>query len=54
MKVEIVLPDEAVEPAISPLLATARTGRTGDGKVFVSKIEGALGIRSGETGDDAL
>ena len=54
VKIEIVLPDDMVERAIEAIKSAAHTGRIGDGKLFVSNIEEALRIRTGETGDDAL
>jgi len=54
MKVEMVLPDNLVEPAIAASVEAAKTGKIGDGKVFVSVIEDAHRIRTGERGDAAL
>lgn len=54
VKVEIVLGDDLVEKAIDAILTSAKTGRIGDGKVFVSSIEEAVRIRTGETGQDAI
>lgn len=54
VKVEIVLSDEAVEKAIEAIRNAAATGRIGDGKIFVSNIEEAVRIRTGETGNDAI
>jgi nitrogen regulatory protein P-II 1 len=54
VKIEIVLPDEAVARAVEAIRAAAATGRIGDGKIFVSNIEGAIRIRTGETGADAI
>ena len=54
MKVEMVLPDNLVEPAIAAIVEAAKTGKIGDGKVFVSVIEDAHRIRTGERGDAAL
>jgi len=54
VKVEIVIPDERVEPAVEAIQKAARTGRIGDGKIFVLNIEEAIRIRTGETGTDAL
>lgn len=54
VKIEIVLPDEAVERAVEAIRKAAQTGRIGDGKIFVSNIEGAIRIRTGETGADAI
>lgn len=54
VKVEIVLPDETVEKAVDAIRKAAQTGRIGDGKIFVSNVEEAVRIRTGETGLDAI
>ena len=54
VKIEIVLSDDMVERAIDAIKSAAHTGRIGDGKLFVSNIEEALRIRTGETGEEAL
>ncbi len=54
IKVEVVVGDESVQPAIDAILAAAKTGKIGDGKVFVSTVESAIRIRTGETGDKAV
>jgi nitrogen regulatory protein P-II 1 len=54
IKLEIVLSDDMVERAIEAIRSSAHTGKIGDGKLFVSNIEDALRIRTGETGDEAL
>jgi nitrogen regulatory protein P-II 1 len=54
VKIEIVLPDEMVEKAVETIRRSAQTGRIGDGKIFVSKIEEAIRIRTGESGLDAI
>jgi nitrogen regulatory protein P-II 1 len=54
VKIEVVLPDDLVEPAISAIIAAARTDKIGDGKIFVYPVEQAIRIRTGETGDDAI
>ncbi len=54
VKVEVVLTDEAVGPAVEAIRKAAQTGRIGDGKIFVSSIEDAIRIRTGETGNDAV
>ena len=51
VKIEIVLSDEMVEKAIEAIRRAAQTGRIGDGKIFVSNIEEAIRIRTGESGD---
>lgn len=54
VKVEIILGDDMVGKAIDAILASAKTGRIGDGKIFVSSVEEAVRIRTGETGQDAI
>ena len=54
IKVEVALPDELVEAAIEAVLKTAKTGKFGDGKVFVSAIEQVVRIRTGERGESAV
>ncbi|MFQ5626985.1 MAG: P-II family nitrogen regulator, partial [Methyloligellaceae bacterium] len=53
VKVEIVLGDDMVEKAVEAIQKSAKTGRIGDGKIFVSAMEEAVRIRTGETGQDA-
>jgi nitrogen regulatory protein P-II 1 len=54
VKIEIVLEDNLVERAVETIVQAARTGRIGDGKIFVTNVEDAIRIRTGETGADAL
>ena len=54
VKVEIVLTDEQVEPAIEAVMKAARTGRIGDGKIFVLDVHEAIRIRTGERGAAAI
>lgn len=54
VRIEILVDDGDVERVVEQLLATARTGKIGDGKVWVVPIERAWRIRTGETGPDAL
>ena len=54
MKLEVVLEDDMVERAVEAIVATARTGKIGDGKIFVTNVEQAIRIRTGEEGADAL
>ena len=54
VKLEIVLTDAAVDAAVEAIRKAAQTGRIGDGKIFVSAIDGAVRIRTGETGSDAI
>jgi nitrogen regulatory protein P-II 1 len=54
VKIEMVLPDNLVQRAIQVIVSAARTGKIGDGKVFVSKVDEAIRIRNDERGDTAL
>ncbi len=54
IKLEIVVTDDLVHPVIDAILQHARTGHVGDGKIFVSPIDEAIRIRTGESGPDAL
>ena len=54
LKIEVVVPDNEVEKTVDAILGGARTGRIGDGKVFVVPAEQALRIRTGDTEEAAL
>ena len=54
MKLEVVVPDDLVEKTVAALADKARTGKIGDGKIFVLSVESALRIRTGETGNEVL
>ncbi len=54
VKIEVILSDDMVDQAIEAIVSAARTEKIGDGKIFVSSIEQAIRIRTGETGDDAV
>ena len=54
IKIEVVVATENVDAAIDAIIKAARTGKIGDGKIFVVDLEAALRVRTGETGDDAL
>jgi nitrogen regulatory protein PII len=54
VKVEVGVDDDKVETAIDAITKAAHTGKIGDGKIFVTAIEQAIRIRTGETGNDAL
>ena len=54
LKVEVVVNDADVSRAMEIITTAARTGRVGDGKIFVSTLEDVIRIRTGETGSDAL
>ncbi len=53
-KVVVVVPDEKVDAALAAILEAARTGEIGDGKIFVTPVEQAIRIRTGDTGEIAL
>ncbi len=54
VKLEIVVPDDLTHQVIDAIEKSAKTGRIGDGKIFVSTIEEAVRIRTGERGEDAI
>ena len=54
MKFEVVVSDERAQRAVDAILRAAKTGKIGDGKVFVSEVEEAIRIRTDERGTDAL
>ena len=54
VKVEVVVDDHMVERALEAIQQAARTGRIGDGKIFVSPVEEVIRIRTGEKGSDAI
>jgi nitrogen regulatory protein PII len=54
MKIEVVVDDDAVDRAIEAINNAARTEKIGDGKIFVTTVEQAVRIRTGETGSEAL
>ena len=54
VKIEVVLGDEMLPKALEAIQKAAKTGRIGDGKIFVSTVEEAIRIRTGETGTDAI
>src|SRR5271169_3062805 len=54
LRLEVAVPADAVDRAVDAIVAAAKTGQIGDGKVFVSSIDRALRIRTGETDSDAL
>jgi nitrogen regulatory protein P-II 1 len=54
VKLEVVLPADQVERAVEAIQRAARTGRIGDGKIFISSVEEVIRIRTGETGNDAI
>ena len=54
VKIEVVITEDMVDGAIEAIISAAKTDKIGDGKIFVSSIEQAVRIRTGETGDDAI
>ncbi|MDE2480456.1 MAG: P-II family nitrogen regulator [Betaproteobacteria bacterium] len=54
VKIEVVVRDEQVEPAIDSIVKAARTGKIGDGKIFVTSVEQVIRIRTSETGEAAV
>ncbi|MHA3771400.1 P-II family nitrogen regulator [Verrucomicrobiota bacterium sgz303538] len=54
IKIEVVLTDTLVEPAVGAIVKAAKTGKIGDGKVFVAPIDEAIRIRTDEVGDKAV
>ena len=54
IKIEVVLTDASLEAALAAIVKAAKTGKIGDGKVFVSSVEEAIRIRTDETGDKAV
>jgi nitrogen regulatory protein P-II 1 len=54
VKVEVVVPEASLDSAIDAVVRAARTGRIGDGKIFVTAVEQVIRIRTGETGNEAI
>jgi nitrogen regulatory protein P-II 1 len=54
LKLELVLADDLVEKAVQTIVSAARTGKIGDGKIFLTKVDDAIRIRNEERGDSAL
>lgn len=54
IKIEVVVNDDQVDTVVETITASARTGKVGDGKIFISDLENAIRIRTGETGNQAL
>ena len=54
VKIEVVLADEMLDKAVEAIQKAAKTGRIGDGKIFISDIDNAIRIRTGETGASAI
>ena len=54
VKIEVVVPDSSADPAIDAIVKAAKTGRIGDGKIFVTNVEQVIRIRTGETDESAI
>jgi nitrogen regulatory protein P-II 1 len=54
VKIEVVIPDALLDKSIDAIIKAARTGKIGDGKIFVTTVEQAVRIRTGETDEDAI
>jgi nitrogen regulatory protein P-II 1 len=54
VRIQVVLDDDLVQPAIDAILATARTGEIGDGKIFITSMPEVIRVRTGERGREAL
>lgn len=54
VKIEVILTDDMLEKGIEAIQEAAKTGRIGDGKIFISNVENAIRIRTGESGDEAI
>ena len=54
IKMEIIIPDEQVDQVVDAIVKVARTGKIGDGKIFVVPVEKIIRVRTGETGNEAV
>ena len=54
VKIELIIPDDMLERAVEAIQQAAYTGRIGDGKIFISSIEEAIRVRTGEKGNEAI
>ena len=54
VKIEVVIPDNLLERAVDAVIKAARTGKIGDGKIFVTSVDQVIRIRTGETGEAAI
>jgi nitrogen regulatory protein P-II 1 len=54
IKIEVIVADETIDRAIEAIIKAARTGKIGDGKIFVMPVEQVVRIRTGESGEDAI
>lgn len=54
VKVEIIVPNDSVQQVVTVITEAARTGKIGDGKIFITPVDEVIRIRTGETGEDAI
>jgi nitrogen regulatory protein P-II 1 len=54
IKIEIVIPDEMLDEVVESIISSARTGKIGDGKIFVYDVKESIRIRTGEKGEEAI
>ena len=54
VKIEIIVPNDSVQQVVTVITEAARTGKIGDGKIFITPIDEVIRIRTGETGEDAI
>ena len=54
IRIDVVVKDEDVERVVKAVIASARTGQIGDGKIFISSVEDAIRVRTGESGEEVL
>jgi nitrogen regulatory protein P-II 1 len=54
IKIEVVVPDRLADKVVDTIVNAAKTGQVGDGKIFISDVEDAVRVRTGESGEDAL
>ena len=54
VKIELFIEDNMLDRAVEAILQAAQTGRIGDGKIFISSVEEAIRVRTGERGNDAI
>ncbi len=54
IRIDVVVKDEDVERVVKAIIASARTGQIGDGKIFISSVEDAIRVRTGESGEEVL
>ncbi len=54
LKLEVIVPDAMADKVVETIIKAAKTGQVGDGKIFISAVEDAVRVRTGESGEDAL